>query len=180
MGPGMPKVLALLVTTTLVSGCALRGEYRGVAYAVDGTAIVAGLAMAMADEPTFGGDDTGGSDDSGAAGSLVALPLMATNEVGVALALAGAVGMAFNYTRNQGLAPTDDALAAAMADDDLAPLPAPPGADPEAVRMTKQARRAALSGQCNVARRLASRVQHADERYYATVFRSDPPLRVCL
>ena len=45
---GMRRTLLLAaLITTLASGCALRGEYRGVAYAVDGTMVAAGAALAV-------------------------------------------------------------------------------------------------------------------------------------
>lgn len=180
---GMKSVAAaaLAVAISTTTGCAVRGEYRGVAYVVDGSAIALGTAMALADEPSTDSRDSGtsGSDGSGAGGTIVLLPLMAMNEVGVAIAVAGLVGAAVNYAKNTDYVAPDD-RAAAMTVADVGLLPELPGADPEAVRMTKQARRAALAGTCQQVHLLAPMVFRRDARYYVAVFREDPPLRACL
>lgn len=177
-------LLAALITT-LASGCALRGEYRGVAYVVDGTMVAAGAALAVAPEPDQwdkGDSTTDGSDGSGAAGSIAVVPFYAMHEVGAAMIIAGIIGAVVNYQVNVDYVTPEDAgaQAAAFADDDLAPLPVVPMADPEAVRMTKQARRAALAGECQSVRRLAPMVRAADPIYYREVMSVDPPIRACL
>lgn len=177
-------VLSVLITT-LAGGCALRGEYRGVAYVVDGTMVAAGAALAVAPEPDEwdqGDSATDGSDGSGAAGGIAVTPFFAMHEVGVGMIVAGLVAAVVNYQVNVDYVPSEDAgaRAAAFADDDLAPLPVVPTADPEAVRMTKQARRAALAGECQSVRRLAPMVRAADPIYYREVMSVDPPIQACL
>lgn len=177
-------LLAALITT-LASGCALRGEYRGVAYVVDGTMVAAGAALAVAPEPDEwdkGDSTTAGSDASGAAGSIAVVPFYAMHEVGAAMIIAGLVGAVLNYQVNVDYVTPEDAgrQAAALGGEDLAPLPEMPGAHPDAVRMTKQARRAAVSGQCGPVRLLAPKVYAIDAAYYVRVLRQDPPIRACL
>ena len=182
----MTRTLLLsALITTLASGCALRGEYRGVAYVVDGTMVAAGAALVLAPEPDEWEQDdssTGGSDGSGAAGGLAVVPFYAMHEVGGAMIVAGLVGAIINYERNVDyVTPTEAGeRAAAFADTDLPPLPIVPAANPEAVRMTKQARRSALAGQCQGVRGLAPRVRAADPIYSREVMAQDPPIQACL
>lgn len=173
-------LVALLITCT--TGCVLRGEYRGVAYVVDGTMVAAGAGLLAAPEPDQWAHDSSTGDDSGAAGSIVVAPLMFMHEVGVGLIVAGVVAALVNYRANVDyVTPAEaDAHAATFAAADLPPLPSPPGAHPDAMRMAKQARRAALAGQCGSVRLLAPKVDALDAGYYASVFSADPPIRACL
>lgn len=179
------SVLLTAMITTLASGCALRGEYRGVAYVVDGTMVAAGAALAVAPEPDEwdqGDSTTAGSDNSGAAGAITLAPFHAMNEVGVGMMIIGAVAALANYQLNVDYVTPEAAgeRAAAFADDDLPPLPVVPAANPDAVRMTKQARRSALAGQCPAVRQLAPLVRRADPIYYREVMWRDPPINACL
>lgn len=178
----MVKLLAAMVTMALVSGCAMRGEYRGVAYAIDGTMFAAGAALAMVDEPSPHSEDT-----AEAAGAILAWPVTAANEVGVGLMAIGLVAGVVNYMINdrdgeQRAAPTahDPSSRVATVEAAPAPLPELPGSDPDAVLLAQRARVAALGGRCDVVRRYADRVVEIDERYYVRVFSVDPPLRSCL
>ena len=178
----MLKMFSLLVTMSLVSGCALRGEYRGVAYAIDGTMFAAGAALAMVDEPSPHSEDT-----AEAAGAILAWPVMAANEVGVGLMAIGLVAGVVNYMINDsdgetraGPTALDPASRVATVEAAPAPLPELPGSEPDAVLLAQRARVAALGGQCDVVRRYADRVVEIDERYYVRVFSVDPSLRACL
>ena len=174
----MLKALSVVVLMSLLSGCALRGEYRGVAYAIDGTMIAAGAAMALADEPDPNSDDVGE-----ATGAFLMWPLQGMNEVGAGMIAVGAIAALVNYSINAGGDGDERADApaptVAVSDDPAAPLPELRGANPDAVLMAQQARVAALSGRCDVVRRYADRVVEIDERYYVRVFEVDPTLRAC-
>ncbi len=175
-------LLAALITT-LASGCALRGEYRGVAYVVDGTMVAAGAALAVAPEPDEWEDDgTSGDSQGDAIGGIAAAPFFAMHEVGAAMIIAGLVGAVLNYQMNVDYVTPADAgrQAAALGAADPAPLPEMPGAHPDAVRMTRQARRSAVAGQCAPVRLLAPKVYAIDAAYYIQVMRQDPPIRACL
>lgn len=170
----MLKALSVVVMMSLLSGCVLRGEYRGVAYAVDGTMIAAGAALALADEP-------GGESSEVEIEEVVAWPLLAMNEVGVGMIAVGVIAGVLTYSINAGGGerPAAPAPTVAVSDDQVAPLPELRGANPDAVLMAQQARVAALSGRCDVVRRYADRVVELDERYYVRVFEVDPTLRAC-
>lgn len=176
-------MLLSALITTLASGCALRGEYRGVAYAVDGTMVAAGAALALAPEPDeWDNDGTSGDSQGDGIGGVAAAPFFAMHEVGVGMIAVGLIAAVVNYQMNVDyVTPTESGeRAAAFADTDLAPLPIVPAANPEAVRMTKQARRSALSGECQGVRGLAPRVRAADPIYYREVMAQDPPIQACL
>ena len=182
--PGMRRILPLAaLITTLASGCALRGEYRGVAYVVDGTMVAAGAALGVAPEPDeWEKDNTSGDGLSDGIGQLFAAPFFAMHEVGVGMMIVGLAAALVNYQVNVDYVTPEDAgaQAAVLGAEELEPLPEMPGAHPDAVRMTKQARRAAVSGQCGPVRLLAPKVYASDAAYYVRVLRQDPPIRACL
>lgn len=102
--------------------------------------------------------------------------------VGLTMVMVGAV--AFVVTLATSSTGGDDTAAAtapppmpALAD--LPPIPQVPSADPTAVRLTLQARRAAVAGQCRAVDQLAPRVRSADDAYYRTVFATDPAIVSC-
>ena len=73
-------MLLSALITTLASGCALRGEYRGVAYAVDGTMVAAGAALALAPEPDeWDNDGTSGDSQGDGIGGVAAALIITQN-----------------------------------------------------------------------------------------------------
>ena len=101
--------------------------------------------------------------------------------VGLTLALVGAA--AFVVTLATGATADSDGGPAAPPPmppvAELPPIPQVPSADPTAVRLTLQARRAAIAGQCRAVDQLAPRVRSADDAYYRSVFAADPAIASC-
>lgn len=96
------------------------------------------------------------------------------------IAAIGVALMAANFAVDHGQ-PEPTARPRELVDvDELAPLPNTPASDPEAVRLTQQARRAGLAGACAAVRQLGPRVRAADAIYYRGVIVVDPPIAACL
>lgn len=171
------NLLLSLSIISLTSACAIRGNGHGLAYVADGTMVVAGVALLAKTEPEpidWLGDAS--------AGEVVGQSERWSHELGAAMLITGLVAAGVNLYLNIDEEKPDPrgAQAAAFAGADLPPLPAGPRANPEAVRMTQQARRLAIAGQCPAVRDVAARVPAADAIYYREVTAQDPPIHACL
>ncbi|MBK9030928.1 MAG: hypothetical protein IPL61_06240 [Myxococcales bacterium] len=167
------RPLALVAAMSLASGCVMRGDGRYLAYGVDAAVTAVGLAVATQTEVSADPDP--------------ACDLLCDGEVdralirtGWAVAALGMVLIATNYVANLDVVESPGAPSVVVDVATLPPLPVTPTADPEAVRMTRQARRAGLAGTCAAVQQLAPRVRAADPIYYRGVFAVDPPIVACL
>ena len=136
------NLLLSLSIISLTSACAIRGNGHGLAYVADGTMVVAGVALLAKTEPEpidWLGDAS--------AGEVVGQSERWSHELGAAMLITGLVAAGVNLYLNIDEEKPDPrgAQAAAFAGADLPPLPAGPRANPEAVRMTQQARRLAIA-----------------------------------
>lgn len=119
-------LLALLVAiaSLTTTGCAISGDGKNLAYAVDGSAIVLGLGMGNTDNGSVPGD------------------IMATL-MGSALVVAGTVGLLTNFVINQNNTPESRPMPAGHQLSFHAPSPnskilTPPGATPVQVSVAVQ------------------------------------------
>lgn len=170
--------LVVLLVLATHAGCVVRGRGQIAAYALDVAATSAGIMIAthadIADGDPYG--------DSYVNDEPIERAIAGT---GVVLAAAGVVGLAVNYYVNRGSGEAAVAAPAPLATVtppmvEAAIETAPTWADATAVRMTRQARHAAARGACPAVATLAPRVEHADARYFHTVFAIEPSLAGCL
>ncbi len=85
--------LVIVLSSFTASGCVMRGDGKGIAYAADGAAIATGLLLANADN---------GCSDGDSLCDLASLPAEAAMKtLGTTLLLAGTIGLIANYAVNQ-------------------------------------------------------------------------------
>jgi len=85
--------LVIVLSSLTASGCVIRGDGKGIAYAADGAAIASGLLLTTADN---------GCDDGDSLCDLALLPVdAAMKTLGATLLLAGTIGLIANYAVNQ-------------------------------------------------------------------------------
>lgn len=129
-------LLALLVAiaSLTTTGCAISGDGKNLAYAVDGSAIALGLAMTNADK---GCDGSTSCEITSVPGDIMAVMM------GTTLVVAGTVGLITNFAVNQNNTPESRPMPAGHQLSFHAPSPnskilTPPGATPVQVSVAVQ------------------------------------------
>lgn len=154
-----------MLAISLATGC-VRGDGRYIAYG--GEVALTGLGLALASVDTEDPDDDYVNETPLRQGIV---------NVGLAMMAVGVGGFVATYLANDRDEPPRPPAPDPAS---LSPVPAFAWANPEAVRLTRQARNAAVIGACTAVRQLAPRVLQADAAYHRNVFLLDAAIVACL